>query len=146
MVREPILNKTSTFTTDPQFRHILGERNSTFSLQDAMQRGCWVVLNLHKGRLGEGAVTLGSLFLNMIKNALFSRYSRELFTLYFANPFGKAAHFGHATGEERSGGGGELRVTVARRQNQKNMSISWRTRPIDPIGSVPSETNVDTNV
>ena len=82
MVREPILNKTSTFTTDPQFRHILGQQKSTFSLQDAMRRGCWVVLNLHKGRLGEEAVTLGSLFLSIIKNALFSRQTRELFTLY----------------------------------------------------------------
>lgn len=82
MVREPILNKTSTFTTDPQFRHILGQQKSTFSLHDAMQRGCWVVLNLHKGRLGEEAVTLGSLFLSMIKNALFSRHTHELFTLY----------------------------------------------------------------
>ena len=41
-----------------------------------------MVLNLHKGRLGEEAVTLGSLFLSMIKNALFSRHTRELFTLY----------------------------------------------------------------
>ncbi len=40
------------------------------------------MLNLHKGRLGEEAVTLGSLFLSMIKNALFSRQDRELFTLY----------------------------------------------------------------
>ena len=29
MVREPILNKTSTFTTDPHFRHILGQQKST---------------------------------------------------------------------------------------------------------------------
>jgi len=62
MVREPILNKTSTFTTDPQFRHILGQQKSTLSLKDAMQRGCWVVLNLHKGRLGEEAVRLGACF------------------------------------------------------------------------------------
>ena len=82
VVREPILNKTSAFTADPRFRHIVGQHKSTFSLQDAMKRGCWVVLNLHKGRLGEEAVTLGSLFLSMIKNALFSRQDRELFTLY----------------------------------------------------------------
>jgi hypothetical protein len=47
-----------------------------------MQRNCWGVLNLHKGRLGEEAVTLGSLFLSMIKHALFSRKTRDLFTLY----------------------------------------------------------------
>jgi Type IV secretion-system coupling protein DNA-binding domain len=82
MVREPILNKTSALTTDPQFRHIVGQRSSTLSLRDAMERGCWVVLNLNKGRLGEESVTLGSLFLGMVKNALFSRQSRRLLTLY----------------------------------------------------------------
>jgi len=48
MVREPILNKTSTFTADPHFRHILGQQKATFSLHEAMRRGCWVVLNLQR--------------------------------------------------------------------------------------------------
>src|SRR5207253_5968063 len=39
-------------------------------------------LNLHKGRLGEQAAILGSLFLTSIKNSLFARKSRELVTLY----------------------------------------------------------------
>jgi hypothetical protein len=81
-MREPILNKTSAFTADPRFRHIVGQERSTFSIQNAIDRGQWLVLNLHKGRLGEQALTLGSLFLTMIKNALFSRKKRELFTLY----------------------------------------------------------------
>ena len=42
----------------------------------------WIVLNLHKGRLGEQAATLGSLFFTAIKNAIFSRASRDLFTVY----------------------------------------------------------------
>ncbi len=82
VMREPILNKVSAFTADPHFRHIVGQQHSTFSLVDAMDRGCWVILNLHKGRLGEQAATLGSLFLAAIKNSLFSRKSRELLTLY----------------------------------------------------------------
>jgi hypothetical protein len=49
---------------------------------DALDQGRWIVLNLHKGRLGEQAVTLGSLFLTTIKNSLFSRKKRQLFTLY----------------------------------------------------------------
>ena len=61
--RDAILNKISGFTTDPRFRHILGQQRSTFSLLDAMDRGWWVILNLDKGRLGEQAVTLGSLLL-----------------------------------------------------------------------------------
>jgi len=81
-MREPILNKTSAFTADPHFRHIVGQEHSTFSVLDAIDRGQWLVLNLHKGRLGEQAATLGSLFLTTIKNALFSRTKRELFTLY----------------------------------------------------------------
>jgi Type IV secretion-system coupling protein DNA-binding domain len=82
VMREPILNKVSAFTADPHFRHIVGQQRSTFSVVDAMDRGHWIVLNLHKGRLGEQAATLGSLFLTTIKHALFLREKRELFTLY----------------------------------------------------------------
>lgn len=81
-MREPILNKTSAFTADSHFRHIVGQARSTFSILEAVDRGYWIVLNLHKGRLGEQAATLGSLFLTTIKNALFSRRGRELVTLY----------------------------------------------------------------
>jgi Fe-S cluster assembly ATPase SufC len=81
-MREPILNKISAFTADPRFRAIVGQQRSTFSIVDAMDHGRWVILNLHKGRLGEQAATFGSLFLTTIKNALFARTSRELFTIY----------------------------------------------------------------
>jgi hypothetical protein len=80
--RDAILNKISGFTTDQRFRHILGQQRSTFSLLDAMDRGRWVILNLDKGRLGEQASTLGSLLLTKLKNALFARTRRQLFTLY----------------------------------------------------------------
>ncbi len=80
--REAILNKVSGFTTDQRFRHILGQQRSTFSLLDAMDRGRWVILNLDKGRLGEQASALGSLLLTKLKNALFSRRHRQLFTIY----------------------------------------------------------------
>ena len=80
--RDAILNKVSGFTTDQRFRHILGQQRSTFPLLDAMDRGRWVILNLDKGRLGEQASTLGSLLLAKLKNALFARSRRHLFTLY----------------------------------------------------------------
>jgi hypothetical protein len=80
--RDAILNKISGFTTDQRFRHILGQQRSTFSLLDAMDSGQWVILNLDKGRLGEQASTLGSLLLTKLKNALFARRRRQLFTLY----------------------------------------------------------------
>jgi hypothetical protein len=82
VMREPILNKTSAFTADPHFRHIVGQARSTFSVLEAMDSGRWIILNLHKGTLGEQAATLGSLFFTTIKNALFSRTTRALFTLY----------------------------------------------------------------
>jgi energy-coupling factor transporter ATP-binding protein EcfA2 len=80
--RDAILNKVSAFTADPHFRHILGQLESTFSLGEAIDSGYWIVLNLDKGRLGEQAATLGSLFLTKLKNALFARRSRRLLTLY----------------------------------------------------------------
>lgn len=80
--RDAILNKVTAFTADPHFRHILGQRQSTFSLLDAIDQGHWIILNLDKGRLGEQAATLGSLFLTKLKNALFARRRRQLFTLF----------------------------------------------------------------
>jgi hypothetical protein len=80
--RDAILNKVSAFTADPHFRHILGQVESTFSLGNAIDSGYWIILNLDKGRLGEQAATLGSLFLTRLKNALFARRSRNLLTLY----------------------------------------------------------------
>jgi len=82
VMREPILNKVSAFTADPQFRHIIGQRNSTFSMREAMDRGYWVIADLDKGRLGEQALTLASLLFAVVKNALFSRERRSLFTIY----------------------------------------------------------------
>src|SRR5262249_52490526 len=82
VMREPILNKLSAFTADPHFRHIIGQQRSTFSIVEAMDQGRWIILNLHKGRLGEQAATLGSLFLAKIKNALFSRQRRNIFSIF----------------------------------------------------------------
>jgi hypothetical protein len=81
-MREPILNKTSAFTADPKFRHIVGQQHSTFSLTAALDEGAWVIVNLAKGRLGGQALTLGSLIFTMLKNALFARTKRSLFTIY----------------------------------------------------------------
>jgi len=82
VMAEPILNKTSAFTADPNFRHMVGQRQSTFSMRDAMDRGYWVIADLNKGRLGEHAITLASLMFAMAKGALFSRERRSLFTIY----------------------------------------------------------------
>jgi hypothetical protein len=82
VMREPILNKISSFVADIRFRHLTGHQRSTFSILDSMDRGRWIILNLNKGLLGEQAMTFGSLFLTMIKNALFSRQSRALCSVF----------------------------------------------------------------
>lgn len=81
-MREPILNKTSAFTADPRFRHIVGQAESTFSIQEAIDEGYRIIVNLDKGKLGTQALTLAGLFFTMIKNAIFTREKRGLFTLY----------------------------------------------------------------
>lgn len=82
VMREPILNKTSSFTADPHFRYIVGQTRSTLSLVRAMDEGAWVLVNLAKGRLGPEAVTLGALLLTAVKHAAFARKNRTLVTVY----------------------------------------------------------------
>jgi len=81
-MREPILNKTSAFTADPKFRHIVGQPQSSFSFRKAMDEGCWIIVNLAKGRLGAQTLTLGSLIFTMVKNALFARTTDRLCSIY----------------------------------------------------------------
>jgi Helicase HerA, central domain len=82
VMREPILNKTSAFTADPHFRFIIGQRRSAFSVARAMDEGKWIIANLAKGTLGAEAVTLGALFLTIIRHAVFERSDRHLFTIF----------------------------------------------------------------
>jgi hypothetical protein len=78
----PVLNKTSAFTADPHFRHILGQKQSTFSLIDAIDEGCFIILALPKNRLGEQTALIASVLLAKLKNSAFQRRRRELFTIY----------------------------------------------------------------
>jgi hypothetical protein len=81
-VRNPILNKTSEFSSDPHFRHILGQQHSTFSVLDAMDSGKMVLVDLNKGLLGKHSATLGSLLMAQISTAIFARKSRNIYSLY----------------------------------------------------------------
>jgi hypothetical protein len=81
-MREPILNRMSAFTADPNFRPIVGQAHSTFSMATAMDEGLWIIVDLPKGRLGEQSLTLGSLLFTIAKQALFTRRRRKLFSLY----------------------------------------------------------------
>jgi uncharacterized protein DUF87 len=81
-VRNPILNKTSEFASDPHFRHILGQQHSTFSVLDAMDSGTMVLVDLNKGKLGKHSATLGSLLMAQTSSAIFARKSRSIYSLY----------------------------------------------------------------
>jgi hypothetical protein len=78
----PVLNKLAGFTIDPKFRHLLGQAESTFSLQQVLEKNLWLVIKLSKGELGEQAMTFGSLLFVKLKNAIFARRSRSLLSVY----------------------------------------------------------------
>jgi hypothetical protein len=82
VVRNPILNKTSEFCSDPHFRHILGQTHSTFSVRQAMDEGVVILVDLNKGLLGKHSATLGSLLMAEIGSAVFRRNSRAIYSLY----------------------------------------------------------------
>src|SRR5205807_378386 len=82
VVRNPVLNKTSEFASDPHFRHILGQTHSTFSVLEAMDAAKIILVDLNKGLLGKHSATLGSLLMAQVSSAIFQRRSRSLYSLY----------------------------------------------------------------
>jgi hypothetical protein len=82
VMREPILNKITAFTTDPAIGHIVGQHNSTISLEGALDDGHWVILAAHKAQLGEDAETLAALILAKLKSGIFARRKRTVFAIY----------------------------------------------------------------
>jgi len=75
--REPVLNKISTFVTDPSIYRILGQRQSTINFREAMDQGKWIFINLSKGQLRENIRLLGTLLLTKIKQAVLSRVDTQ---------------------------------------------------------------------
>jgi hypothetical protein len=82
VMREPILYRTSSLVADPRFRHIVGQAQSAFSPLEALDSGCWVLLDLDKGDLGEGAATFGAMLLTLLKNSAFARKEGKLVSVY----------------------------------------------------------------
>ncbi len=75
----PILNKIGQFVTSPVIRHIIGRPTSTVNLQDIMNEGKILILNLSQGKLGEdNAALLGAMFITKMQLAAMSRvYQKE---------------------------------------------------------------------
>jgi hypothetical protein len=88
VVTAPLLNKVGAFLTDPVLKSILTGARSTFDLRAIMDEGKVLVVNLAKGKLGEGpASLLGSLLVSSIGLSAFGRAdvpqeSRRDFYLY----------------------------------------------------------------
>lgn len=65
VVTAPLLNKVGAFLTDPILHSILTGAHSSFDLRRVMDEGKILVVNLAKGRIGEGpAALLGSLLVS----------------------------------------------------------------------------------
>lgn len=70
----PILNKVGQFVSSPTIREIIGYPASTVDLEDAMNNGKIVILNLSQGRLGEdNAALLGAMVITKIQLAAMNR-------------------------------------------------------------------------
>lgn len=69
-----IQNKVGQFTSNPLIRNIVGQSKSTFDLRTLMDERKIVIVNLSKGKVGEGnANLLGSMFITKIYLAAMSR-------------------------------------------------------------------------
>ena len=69
-----IQNKVGQFTANPLIRNIVGQSKSTFDLRKLMDERKIIIVNLSKGKVGEGnANLLGSMFITKIYLAAMSR-------------------------------------------------------------------------
>ncbi len=85
--REPVLNRISVFTTDPNVRLMVGQAKSTIDFRKIMDDGKWLIINLSKGHMRENIYLLGGLLIAKLKMATMTRVDlpepkRSLFTAY----------------------------------------------------------------
>jgi hypothetical protein len=84
----PILNKVGQFITSPKIRGILERPQSSINLEDIMDNGKILLLNLSQGKIGEdNAALLGAMFITKIQLAAMNRvniseHQRRDFYLY----------------------------------------------------------------
>jgi len=77
VVTAPLLNKVGAFLTDPLLHSILAGEHSSFDLRHIMDEGKILVVNLAKGKIGEGpAALLGSLLVSHLSLAAMERADR----------------------------------------------------------------------
>jgi len=84
----PILNKTGLFITSAPLRNIVGQKTNGFRLQQVLDTGKILIVNLSKGQIGEDASSLlGAILINAILLAALHRanqleHTRRPFYLY----------------------------------------------------------------
>jgi hypothetical protein len=70
----PIQNKVGQFVQSPTIRNIIGHPSSTIDLEDIMNQGKILILNLSQGKLGEdNAALLGAMFITKMQLAAMNR-------------------------------------------------------------------------
>jgi len=70
----PIQNKVGAFVMSPTIREIIGHPQSTIDLDEIMNQGKILILNLSQGKLGEdNAALLGAMFITKIQLAAMNR-------------------------------------------------------------------------
>lgn len=73
-----IQNKIGQFTGNPLVRNIIGQEKSSFDFRDIMDKSKIMIINLSKGKVGEGnANLLGSMLITKIYLAAMSRADRD---------------------------------------------------------------------
>lgn len=84
----PIQNKVGQFVASPTIRQIIGHPSSTINLEEIMNQGKILILNLSQGKLGEdNAALLGAMFITKMQLAAMNRVNmpeeqRKDFYLY----------------------------------------------------------------
>ncbi len=83
-----IQNKIGQFTSNPLVRNIIGQAKSSFDFRQIMDEGKIVIVNLSKGRVGEGNANLiGSMLITKIYLAAMSRADKNAAELSKLPPF-----------------------------------------------------------
>jgi len=74
----PILNKTGLFLTSTPLRNIVGQKSTSFRMQQVMDEGKIFIANLSKGEIGEDASSLlGSMLITSIQLAALHRAKQQ---------------------------------------------------------------------
>ena len=83
-----IQNKVGQFISNPLIRNIIGQKKTSFDLRDVMDNRKILIINLSKGKMGEGNANLiGSLLITKIYLAAMSRADTDPYNLEKLPPF-----------------------------------------------------------